>query len=94
MMGSGKDVPARKAFLAVLMQVVYKLGCREVVPLTWLSKHLEGHLSQDCLVEAWLLAKVRANVEAGRTKGELEEGWDERWRVNGKGKRSGKTDEK
>ncbi len=26
--GSVKDAPARKAFLAVLMQVAYKLGCR------------------------------------------------------------------
>jgi hypothetical protein len=85
--GSGNDAPARKAFLAVLMQVAYKLGCREVDPLTWLPTHLEEHLSQDCLVEAWLLAKVRTKVEAGRTEGVMEEGWDERWRTNGRGRK-------
>ena len=38
-------------------------------------------------MEAWLLVKVRAKVETGRTGGEMEEGWDGRWRANGKGKK-------
>ena len=43
------------------------LGCRDESPLTWHPTHLQEQLSEDSVVEAWLLAKLRTGRRGVRT---------------------------
>ena len=79
----GTGTPARTALMAVMGQVAYKLGCREQDPITWRPDHLGEKRGQDCLIEAWYIAKIRAKIKTGRISGD--EAWRRRWEHNGRG---------
>ena len=58
-------------------------------PLEWFPRHLEPHLSEELVVEAWLLYRLRAGV-GGRHSGAESQGAlaREAWRVDGRSARS------
>ena len=46
---------------------------------------LESKLGQDCLIEAWYIAKIRAKIQTDRITGDEE--WRKRWGSNGREKK-------
>ena len=49
---------------AALEATGWLLGCRGDAIVEWMPWHLENHLDCDNVIEAWLLAKLRAGIDA------------------------------
>ena len=57
----GDGEPARVAVEAAIASTCWRLGCR-ADPLAWDPQHVRAALSEDMMVEAWLLAKMRTGL--------------------------------
>ena len=57
----GDGEPARVAVEAAVASTCWRLGCR-TDPLTWDPQHTRAALSEDMVIEAWLLAKMRTGL--------------------------------
>lgn len=57
----GDGEPARVAVEAAIASTCWRLGCRGD-PLAWDPQHARAALSEDMVVEAWLLAKLRTGL--------------------------------
>ena len=70
MLSGGAGEIGRAAVEAMVADTCYRLGCRGCTPLEWLPRHLEGVLSDESLVEAWLKIKIRTKRVAMQAGGQ------------------------
>ena len=51
-----------------IARTCHRLGCRDVSPLEWHPSHIPFEcLSEDLMIEAWILAKLRMGICGVRT---------------------------
>ena len=74
----GDGEPARVAVEAAIASTCWRLGCR-ADPLAWDPQHARATLSEDMLIEAWLLVKMRAGLVGMATGAPLRA-----WRLDGR----------
>ena len=60
--------PHRAAVKSAIVGACRRLGCRGYSPLEWSPEHLRHELSEDNVIEAWLLAKLRTGIRAVVTR--------------------------
>ena len=65
-LGGGLGEPVRAAVSERVAVTCQRLGCTQE-PLTWHPAHLTKSLSEDHMVEAWLLMKLRAQMKGTKT---------------------------
>ena len=77
-----EGVPVRVAVASAIAVTCWRLGCRTRSPIEWHPTHLERALDENMMIEAWVLAKLRAGMMGVRT-GRQESGplTDETWTV-------------
>ena len=61
--------PGRVAVESAVAATCMQLGLRGLHPLDWHPSHLEKHLREEMIVEAWLLAKLRTKLRSRVTEG-------------------------
>ena len=67
-----QNAPIHAALESSIAEVCYRLGCRGISPLEWHPTHLAHTLDPDDIVQAWLQAKIRANMRGTTTGRDLE----------------------
>ena len=67
-----------------IARTCHRLGCRDVSPLEWHPDHIPHEcLSEDLMIEAWVLAKLRMGMCGVRTAMKLHGSLhDDRWTIN------------
>ena len=63
----GEGEPHRVAVEEEIKRTCERLGCCQESPLTWEPRHLEEQLSEDRMIEAWLLFKMRTGIRGIET---------------------------
>jgi hypothetical protein len=79
-LSANEGEPHRHAVEAQIAETCWRLGCRRIHPLEWHPTHIEHELSEDNIIEAWILTKLRMRKRGVRTGTRLDGALsDERW---------------